>query len=620
MLRHGIFLLIVAGLTAVSRPVEAATDPVEAFPDSTSVLLRFKDPTTTIKRAVRIATGLDKEFGQTIQQMSNGIGALISNPKGVGVDRKGDWWLAVFLHDDAPPGVVFAIPASDADAMKRALSQGGGGQRGGVAAPGSRNPAGGPAAGRPGFGARNGYQFVDISKYVLYTTDQAAVQAMQARINGTGRSIKTLIDAESNGVMLRGDLSVYVNVRQLRERYKVELEAAGEEVDAALKDLPNFAPKVPDVDLEPVFKMYGRMFQGLLQGVQDAESFTAGIAVRSRGVEMEEYLRVKADSPTDRFLQSSAPSELAALDKLPPNKLMYVGMHCDITALTKWGMELTSAMLKDEKVKQQMQEVLKAFQEVKFGGMVMGFGLGDLEHGALQTVTFTEVTPVEPIRDLSRKTTQALGQMSFAGIKQQMELKPDAETYGQHSADILTLKTEVDAQADPLGIQKQIMSMMYGPEGMTQRIVYLNNGMVQTMGGGRKAMEEALKSLEAPSKSSSDEPANPTLDLTRSQLSAKANLVWLMDVPGLVSDALGLMSSGGGQLPVAIPEEELKKLSGQRSYLGCSVTTEPAGLRAKTFVPKQQIESIYKLVGMFRTMFQQFQPQQFPPGQFQRER
>ena len=49
------------------------------------------------------------------------IGIPISNPVLGGVDRKRDWWVAVFPKAKGEPAVVFGIPATDVEAMKKWL-------------------------------------------------------------------------------------------------------------------------------------------------------------------------------------------------------------------------------------------------------------------------------------------------------------------------------------------------------------------------------------------------------------------------------------------------------------------------------------------------------------------
>ena len=567
MTRRCISSLVLVGLLATAGPARAADSPVEAIPDSAGVVIRLKNPQATLRKIAGFAKQVDPRLAQQVTQMTQAIGVPISNPKLAGVDPKRDWWIAVFPTTDGKPSTAFAIPTINADAMRKAL------------------------AGK--------FKFVEHEKWLLYTEDAATAKKIRDRSGGRGKSIASAIDSESKLVMGRGELSVYVNVPQIREIYKEQLDAAQTEIDAAMQELSNLAPEVQGLNLEPVFEMYADILRGLLQAVNDTEGFTLAVTVKTRSIDIEEYLKVVGDSPTDKFLQSHAPSEMKRLTQLPADKLMYIGFHGDMKTLTEWAMKFTMAMFPQEgedakKIKEAVAELTK----LEIGSVLMSFGLGDLKSGAIRTAAVTEEKPADKVRELTRKMSIAMAKMSFGGVKQEVELKADAEKYGQHSADIMTVKQKFSPELDPTGMQQKIVDVMYGPEGMTTRIVYLPDMVLQTMGGGKEAMTELLDALEDGGSGSSRSPRG-IHRTTRSQLLEKANVLVLVDLPGLVADAVSLVLKDG-QIPIPIDAESLKDLKLKRSYLGFALATEPQGVRMLTRIPIGQVQGFAKLFSVFQ--------------------
>ncbi len=572
MTRCGIPSLVLVGILVTSLPARAAESPLEAIPDSAGAVIRLKNPQTTIRKVVNFAKQVDPRFAQQARQWNQMIGVPILNPTLAGVDQKHDWWFAVFPTAEGKPSLAFVIPTTNADAMRTALA----GQ----------------------------FQFVEHGKWLFYTKDAPTAKKIRDHVAGKGKSIGSVIDAESNAVMGRGDLSVYVNVAQIREMYKDQLEAAQTEIDATLKELSSLTPEVPGLNLEPVFEMYGQMLRGLLQAANDTEGFTLALGVKTRSIEIEEYLKVTGDSPTDKFLQSHAPSEMKTLAKLPAEKLAYFGLHGDFKALTDWGMKFTMAMFKkDDEESKQINESLAEMKKLEFGSYLASIGLGDLKTGLLRMAVVTEAKPADKMRDVTRKMSTAMAKMSFSGIKQEVELKIDAEKIGEHSADILIVKQEISPELDPAGMQQRFVDAMYGPEGMTTRIVYLPDMVVQTMGGGKAAMTEVLNALEGGKSGAGSRTRRALHQTTRSQLLEKANLLVLVDLPGLVADTLNLVLKGG-QLPIPIDAETIKQLKLRRSYLGFALATEPQGVRTKTRIPIGQVEGFVKLFSAFQNLGQ----------------
>ena len=577
MYRWMFSMLAVAGalLSSAAAPAAAADSPIEAIPDTAVVAIRIREPEALTESIGKLVARVDAEFGRQFnRQAPLAKGMIISNPSLAGVDRRRDWWVAVFLREEGDPATVFGVATTDRDQMKEALGNG-------------------------------QFKFVDYENWVLYSEDEAAIAEIRARTAGRGKSLASAIDPKAKELMDSADASLLINVQGITSHYQVELDAAVAEIEQTLEQLPELAPEVEGVNLEPVFRMYGEFFRSLVQGVKDSRSVTVGVSVQSRGVLIEERLSVAADSPTAELFHHNPPRELSILRQLPPKQLVYMAASADMQGLMGWAGRLTGAMAPDEEKRKQISEYFESLSQMKFGVTASSFSLSTKPgEGAFRTIQLIEMDEPTKMRDLTRRMPEAVAaglgaSQAGAGVKQEMTLKEDAETYGSHKGDLMTVTQEFNDEADPLGVARGITDAMFGPGGIQSRIVYLDKLVVQTTGGGRPGMLTALRYAEG--RSTLDRESAPEIDATSRRLLKEANLAVLFDLPTLVADLLKLASQSG-QLPLPIDTQEVSRAKGAASWIGFTMATEEAGLRAKTWVPVEQIKSFVGLGKLFQGM------------------
>lgn len=563
-------------LMLIPSTATAADPGLDAIPKTASVVIRLKNPEATVGKIADFARAANPNAGQMAMQLGGMLGVPIQNPVLQGVDRKRDWLVAVFPQREGEPAVVFGIPSTDNEAMKMAV------------------------------GGR--FTFVEADTRLFYSESADAAKLIQDRIDGNGESIQAAVDESSQAVLDGGDLSVFLNVPRIREIYTAELEAAETEIESMLDEISNLTPQVEGMNMEPIFELYGQALHGLLRAVADTEGCSIALAIKPEGLTFEDYVRLTADSATDKLLQAHKPSPISNLMKLPHDQLVYSGFNADMASITEAAVVLSKAMVQtDEETSKQMDELLREMKDLQaqnklqFGSYSMAMNFGKLDGGALRMIYAAEAEPMEQVREFTRKMTRLMSELNVDSIKQEVKLETDAEMIGQHSADIMTLKQEINPEADPFQIQQKLSQYLYGPDGMTTRIVYLPKMVVQTVGGGKAAMETALEGLTA----GGDTPAARTqLETARAQLLKEANILVLMDLPQLAANVLRLVIESG-EFPLPLEPEALDQLDLKRSYLGFSLATEPAGLRAKTSLPAGQVEGFVKLGMMMQRLRQQ---------------
>ncbi|MHC4874876.1 MAG: hypothetical protein ACYTGL_00170 [Planctomycetota bacterium] len=574
-----------AAAVVISSSVAAlAAGPLDLVPASAGVVVRLKNPNATIANIGNFANQVQPGLGFMVQGQASALGILISNPTLAGVDLKQDWHIAVFPVVNAEPAVVFIVPTTDAAALEAAVG--------------------------------DGFTFTSKDTWAAYSQDEAVIELVEELADGTGESVA--MDRRAAGVFDSGDISVYVNTTSLTETYKDKLAEADEQLDLFLEGLKaQVAGQQPGMDLGPIFDVYGDMARGLLQAVRDSESFSVGVGVTAEAITIEELLLVEADSGTDSALQVHKPGDLAILNRLPQDKLGYMALQMDLQTLMKWGLNLASKFAEgtknsdDENVK-KIAEMIEKFsgmadklEGIELGSAAWAFGLKDTDSAILEGYAISEANPAEKMREVTRSMT-GLGQIELPGVKQEITVEAAAEKYGDLTADIVRVKQEYSEEADPLGIQKEMQKLMYGEDGMVQRIVIKDNHVIQTIGGTQDDMKTLLAAFDA---SASAPTTLSAVQKARQGLLEQANFVALIDLPSLAVKGLSVASKTG-QLPIPVNLEGVDQVKVQPSFVGFSIGTEPQGVRMKTQISSATGRGIMAIVAFFQRQMQQ--PNQNP--------
>lgn len=551
-------------LVVLCSIVSAAEHPVDAIPDSATVVMRLAAPDQTVESLATLLDQVQPGLGNTTRQQKQALGLLISNPTLAGVDREKDWWGAVFSRPEARPATVLYIPATDIKAMQEALGE-------------EQN-------------------FLEYDGYGVYTTDREIVDQLKARIAGKGRSIAEQVAKESKDVFHQGDVSVYVNISQIKQVYAEQIRQLRERSREALKKLgEQETPEVNRQTLQAAAENYQRMLNSLMQLIEDSEGFALSVDFAKDAVVILDYLRVTADTPTARYLAKNPASKFDLLRQLPPDQLAYFGLRLDIATLQSWSTDMMRSMLRDNlEFNEQLQKAMDELKKLDFGEIVYAIDAGDPKSGAVEAVTLTKVTPVEKVREVTRQMARSLGTVKAGNLEQTFELKPEAETYGTHKADVQIVKMKTEDEQ-----QQRMFDLMFGPDGMVTRTVYLDDKVLQTFGGGEAAMKEALQHVEKASAAT-----NGALQRELKNLQTESNVLGLLDLPNIAVAIVGIAGKTG-QFPVPIKPDTFQTLDLQPSYLGFAATLESQGVRIKTHIPVEQLRGIARIAATVRMQMMQ---------------
>ncbi len=561
------------GLAVVTQLSAQAAGPLDLIPADASAVIRLKSPEATIGKVGNFANAVQPGAGFMVQGQAPGLGVLISNPTLGGVDLKQDWYVAVFAVKGAEPAVVFVVPATDVKALQSGVGE--------------------------------SFTFVSKDSWVVYSQDEAVMELVEECLSGGAAAASGAIDDRSSSLFGESDLAAWVNVAGITETYETELEGADEQLDGVLEGLGAQIPQTPGVNMGAVLKMYGELGHGALQALRDSQSFSIGVSVSNTAITIDELLVVKARTKTDEYLASQTTSKLDVLAKLPQNEHGYVALHGDFKGLMEWGMSLVTEMLEsDTETTKKMDALVAGFKDVQIGQVGWGFSLKDGEEnaGLIRGYSISNAKPASKLRELSREMGNAY-KMEFPGMKQDVTLKKDAETYDGVTADVITIKQTFDEEANPAAeFQNMLQELMHGKDGMVQRLLVKNDDvMIQTIGGTQDTMKEALAAYDAtPGTRPSDN------QKSREGLLEDANIVGQVDLPNiLIVVARAVLATEKFPIPVPIKAEQLAGLSVPRSYIGFSAGTVPQGVQLRTKIEAKTLQGFVQIVTYFQQQMQQ---------------
>ncbi len=365
-----------------------AEDALLRVPADAAVVLRLKSPDATIDRVAALADAVQEGLGT---QVKDAAARTQSDPGLKGADLSRDWLLVMFAVAGSPPEFVVSLPASDADTLAAA----------------AREP-----------------WVTAVHDDRVFGSRQAELLEKFAAVHDPG--LFSGLDTASREMFEAGDLSAYVNVHILTETYSTEIDDLAERVRQGIDQIGQLpAEATGGVDMAAVAKMYQSIFMHLIQGARDTQDLTAAIHVDPNGLTIHERLRLSKGTATHRALAGQPTSDFSQLAQLPLGREMYFGFLGDMRALTKWNMEWTRAMFKDDQQQQGIDAITKTIDQIQYGAIVGAMGLGSPETGLLRATMIVEAEPVEKVRELMQEYGDTMGDLSINNFRQTMTISKE---------------------------------------------------------------------------------------------------------------------------------------------------------------------------------------------------
>ncbi len=552
-------LLLSGASLSLAQPAtqtRATATPLASVPQEAALMLRLKAPNATIERVSGMLNAVQPGLGGMISGQAVMVGQAISNPTLDGVNMDGDFWAAAIPQKDAPPSVVFMIPATDVQAMEDAID------------------------------AR--FTFLANGGWGIYSEDAAAIEAVKACLAGSKPSVMKLFSGPAEEAFGVGDLSLVLNMPTLRDFYRNELDEAKTMAEGQIGMALEQAPETGGINAEGMGELASKAVECVFRAIDESEVGVISLTTNPSGLVITEHFGFGAGTTTGAYLAQGRPTAATLLGNLPVGALGYLLYSADLAELNMSSMKMVgSIMTLSEEQQQAMTAAAVDIESSGIGPGAISFDLTGDDEGAVRSVSVFTMQNPGKFKQALRALMPQMGNMKTNGMEQTSELKADAETAAGTSVDVVTVTQKFDVENNPVVAETQqaMMSWMYGTDGMVQRFAYLGDRMVQTLGGGSEAMAAALEQAQGSG-------GKPAAELARDMqvLPGEANVYGMVDlVSALVKMLPAMQTAIPGGLP--IPADAMDGLELPPSFVGFAAQTTGPGITTTFAVPVEQIQS-----------------------------
>ena len=549
----GFCLSLVLLLPTVS--VAQRVSPFQGIPQSAAAVARISGVDRLSEDVGRFVDVVQPGFGNIVRiQLPILMGNVLTNPTLNGIDKSRDWYVAGFAGENQD--AVLVLPVTDAEAAKETLQE--------------------------------NTQSIEHGDWLICCRKDAVLNQIKACVGG-GDSFESVMSEESRQQFDSGHVGLYVHGKSLKSSFANELASAEDQLDRAIdRMISTIEGQNAQVNLDYVKEFYGLAGRMLIQAIRDSDSVVVSARLEPTGLQIDKTVSVAADTETTRFFASQPTNSLEEITKLPEDNDVYFAFHGDPKPLIEQSGKMMGSLIPDAEVRKKAEQAIAAMKEATFGTFAGAFKVTDESEGALRYAGSMQIDKPALIREsfsyYGKETTYDVG-----GLKQTMSFEAGAEKIGDTPVDVFRIQQELPAELDPTGMQKKMVELIYGPEGMTQRIVTTDDGILQTMGGGLETMK-SLMNHDASWTSS-------TLTDARSRQLQNANMVSLVDLPNMARNMFTMILSSGG-VPIPINADDLNAVPVPRSYAGSSVAMDGTQLKARLHIPAETVRGFVAL-GMY---------------------
>ena len=563
-------VIVMSGcLMLAAHVVKAADAPLSVFPSDTSIVVKLSSPKKVIKNLADAVNLVQPGFGGMVEGQATSIGVGISNPTLQGVDMEKNWWMAVFMIEDSEPQVVFAIPATDVDDMEDAIDE--------------------------------SFTFVKKDNWGIYSEDEDAVKRIQSVISGSGKSIEAALSGKLLSSFDSGDLSIYVNTPTLVTLYSEQLDEAVENAKGEIANMEKEDnPALASVDLGFLKENLPKLFDKGVEALKDNVGMVLTLNANTKGLQINKVLVQKPSSESAKFLSGITSANIdPLLVSLPANQPIYLASSVDFTKAAVHIYDLMGTATTDEEIKTAIANMKSALTGTTSKGFSAAVGLGSMEEGVLRTYGVQLVTPATKMKGVVKDAQKLAGLFNGGELQQEMTYEENKEKVSGKSVDIMTV-TQSFENPQMSQMTEQITKIMYGPEGITTRMMYLDEGILQSTGGGTAGMEETYRAFTAKENLKS----GSALARDRAALQSKLAFVELLDFVSIAAKG-AVIAAESGQVPLPISPEQIESIEIQPSYVGVSLAIEDNAIEGRLNIPIEQIQNGMKFGMSIMQMMQQ---------------
>ncbi|MEQ8789235.1 MAG: hypothetical protein RIC55_23275 [Pirellulaceae bacterium] len=575
-----ICILSIASLVLAARCHSAtAAAPLEAFPDTVAVVIRFESVDRFVGSVHEMlgaispgAAAAASEFeGEVIGEM------LELDDRTEAIDRKAPAMLAVFPIEVGGPPSAVVVKTNDIAALRRAVLRVG------------EDVALREEALDNGFTRyeHNG-QSLFVAKwneYWIYTKRAEVADAMNLKSENR-RTMADVLDMRARAVFDGGDAALAVNSAHLAVKFKTQIEGARQQIFTSIDALPE---EQLGNNAEVARKIYKDMTGIAFDALFDSTWAVGHVKLTAEGGQVEALAGVRAETKTDRLLAENPTLPLETLGLLPAEAPIYMGLAVDYARfLDTWTRTAYLATAAD---KEEAEAAAKQMQQAKVRSSVVSYALPEKEGAGIAVCTLQEADDAGKVRGAFLRFLKAAGENKTPLFSMSFDVKEKVEQYKQHSIDIMAMKFKFLGEGEQAAFSA-FYDSLFGGEALQTRLSTVGPLFVEATGNDPAQMHRLLDGV---TDGEGVVALEETYGKTRDKLGDEANLMVLIDAPRTVTGFVRLLSR------IEIVAVGLRAapfnfaLKPAPSYSGLSIGGEPQGLRAKVFVPVEQTRGMLQI-------------------------
>ena len=444
--------------------------PTDAVPESASIIFRWKAPEDSWGRLADIVDAVQPGFGGVVRSYLPATGQLfgVENMKGVNLDQ--DIWTIVFTEPQSMPTIVIILTAKDVEAFKKGLPE--------------------------------DYHVHVSDKVIAYSDDQDSLSEIVSRIDGKGKPLFSVIDANSVKTFESGDLSILVNVKQLVEDFADELKEAPTQIDSFIDQIAQIMPADQQSRMSAIFDVYRQLGKAAITCVHDMNSYTGAVTFSKSSIRYEDRLQISEGTATSQFLATQPATNLTLINRLPADKAIYLGTKFDMSNMIEWSMKITRQMFADLKAEQleAFDKAVKDMSRLKYGESAVYADIVS-KLPAFRVGTVYEVNPSDRLREITHTMVQAIGELRIPPMTQKTKVEKGIDKIDGIEVDRITTKQEFDENAPGIDVQKKMQKLFFGEEGMQQLILFPTNRTLQVFGSSVADLRDFVTAVNSKSAS-----------------------------------------------------------------------------------------------------------------------
>ena len=578
-----LLLTLVGLISALPLPRAGADEALDWVPTQAAAVVRLASVDRFVGGFQELVTTLGPPSSIAGPEFAKGINQLMQvAADGSAIDRATPAYLAVFPIAGQPEPIAWMVHAGD-DAKLRLAVLGA-----------SELPA--------AESADNGFEklskdgkdwyFSRRGDWSVYTRHPEVVKQMAAQPEP---AFATLVEERATTLMKEGDAALFVNIARLVEVYGDKLDELRDNVRRQIDNLPKeFLGGDNGLNPEATKKMYVDAAELAINAMYDARWAAGRLTFSAGGVNVAALLGITDQTNTSDILAAHPPANLENLGLLPAGASVYFGHTADSQALLDWSRDWTKlAYGADSPNTAKILAGLDSMSQAGASSTVGSFSLPSGLENSLRITKITQANDPAKLRAGVAAYEPAANQLNTPLFDQSADVKPGAETYQDHSIDLLTLHFDFKEVADQgQQIGQKFVEKIFGGKEVQTRITTVENFVVQASGNDPKYLHGLIDGLQSGEKVLGLEEA---FSQVRDELGEEANFVVLLNAPRLVVDILGMLRNIPpldmvlGQLPINFGAQPAE------SFTGFSLSTEPQALRINLFIPTSQPQGVLRI-------------------------